>query len=186
MAILSHKKALQASDITVRIIKENRYLMAYFTLRNFNNNALESSEYPALKFLFITPIFKSDNKIDKKNYRPISILPNFKQNLWENHAKSDISISKPDILSKYLYVFREVFNAHHCLITIIENWFKSLDTEGHKDALFTDLSRAFDCINHVLLITKLNTYGFDTNYLLTIIYNYLQRIKKNSSYNSFI
>ena len=59
---------------------------------------------------------------------------------------------------------------------------------GHADALLTDLSKAFDCIDHELLITKLHAYGFDAD-ALKFIYSYLQgekqRTKINSSNSSF-
>ena len=59
MALLSDKKASQASDIPVKIIKENRGLIAYFILHNFNNS-LSCSEYTAsLKYADITPILKN-------------------------------------------------------------------------------------------------------------------------------
>ena len=70
---MSDKKASQASDIPVKIVKGNRDLIAYFVLDNFYN-ALSSPECPAsLKYADITAIF---NKDYKTNYRSISILPN--------------------------------------------------------------------------------------------------------------
>ena len=75
VALLSNKKASQTSDIPVKIIKENRDLIAYFMLLNFNN-ALSCSEYPAsLPSRYYTNLQKGWQKTDKTNYRPISILP---------------------------------------------------------------------------------------------------------------
>ena len=65
---------------------------------------------------------------------------------------------------------------------------KFLDIGGHADALLTDLSKAFDCIDHELLIAKLHAYSFDTD-ALKFIYPDLkerkQRTKINSLYSSF-
>ena len=55
---------------------------------------------------------------------------------------------------------------------MIENWKESLDQRSHYGALLTDLSKAFDCIMHDLLISKFQTYGFD-NDSLNFICNYL-------------
>ena len=68
VALLSKKKSSEASDIPVKIIKENRDLIAHFIVNNLNN-ALSCSEYPvSLKYGDITPIFKKDDKTDKTNY----------------------------------------------------------------------------------------------------------------------
>ena len=80
-ALLSDKKASQALDIPVKIIKENRDLIASFILHNIDN-PLSCSEYPtSLKYVGNTPNFKKDDKTNKTNYRHKSILPNFKQNI---------------------------------------------------------------------------------------------------------
>ena len=69
-----------------------------------------------------------------------------------------------------------------------ERWRKSLNTGSHAGELSTGFSKEFDCIDHELLITKLNAYGF-YNDALKFIYSYLrgrkQKTKINSSYSSF-
>ena len=76
---LSIKKASQALDILVKIIKENKDLISYFVYNNFNNS-LSSSQYPnGLKYADVAPVFKKDDKSAKSNNRPISILPKFRK-----------------------------------------------------------------------------------------------------------
>ena len=53
----------------------------------------------------------------------------------------------------------------NCLVTLIEKWKKSIDNGGDFGTLFTDPSKAFDCLSHELLIPKLDAYGFDKNAL---------------------
>ena len=71
---------------------------------------------------------------------------------------------------------------------MIEAWKKALDLKHTAGAVLTDLSKAFDCLNHKLLIVKLNAYGFHKD-VLKFIYNYLenrkQRTKVNNSYSSW-
>ena len=88
----------------------------------------------------------------------------------------------------FLKIFCLNINAQHCLIKLIEKWKKSVDNGGSFGALMTDLSKAFDCLSHELLIAKLDAYGFD-NKSLKLIYNYLsnrkQRVKINESFSSW-
>ena len=69
------------------------------------------------------------------------------------------------LFSKFQFGFRKGFNAQHCLITLIEKWRRSVDGGGQEGALLIDLSKAFDCIDHELLIAKFYAYGFDKNSL---------------------
>ena len=68
----------------------------------------------------------------------------------------------------------------------MEVWKKGLDGKGKAGAILTDLSKAFDCLNHNLLLAKMDAYDFDKSALL-FIQNYLknrkQRSKVNGSYN---
>ena len=71
---------------------------------------------------------------------------------------------------------------------MIERWKKAFDENKYVGAVLTDLSKAFDCLNHELLIAKLEAYGFETE-ALSFICDYLskqnQRTKINSSYSSW-
>ena len=91
-------------------------------------------------------------------------------------------------LSKYQCGFRKGYNAQHCLLAMIEKWKKAVDNGNVFGALLTDLSKAFDCLPHDLIIAKLNSYGFNLT-ALNLIHNYLtkrkQRTKINHSYSAW-
>ena len=73
---LKIKKASQKSDIPLKIIKENVDIISYFLYHNFNN-LLSCATFPAsMKYADVIPIHRKDDKTDKVNCRPISILPN--------------------------------------------------------------------------------------------------------------
>ena len=110
-----------------------------------------------LKVADATSTFKKKTKTSKDNYRPISNLPNISK-IYErclyNHMHTYFDI----ILSKYQCQFRKGFNAQHCYASMIEKWKESVDNGGVFGALVTDISKSFDCLNHELLIAKLDTY----------------------------
>ena len=77
------KKACQVNDIAVKVIKENKDVVAFFVYHNFNNSLLSVSSFlTALKYADVKPFFKKDDKTDKENYKPISILPTL-SNVYE-------------------------------------------------------------------------------------------------------
>ena len=71
---------------------------------------------------------------------------------------------------------------------MIEMWKKAIDERKVAGAILTDLSKAFDCINHELLIAKLAAYGFDSSALI-LVFDYLknrkQRTRVNGSYSTW-
>ena len=90
--------------------------------------------------------------------------------------------------SPYLCGFRKNHNAQYSLLKMIENWKKQLDNGEKVGAIFMDLSKAFDTINHSLLLSKLKAYGF-SNQALRLLQSYLcnrfQRSIINGSFSSW-
>ena len=89
-------------------------------------------------------------------------------------------------LSPYLCGFRKGYTTEICLIVMIEQWEKALDNRHIAGGVLTDLSKAFECVNHDLLIAKLEAYGLDIN-VLNLIHSYLSdrkhRTKTNNSFS---
>ena len=92
-------------------------------------------------------------------------------------------------LSVHQCGFRKNMSAQSCLIVMLEKWKKCIDNKGKAGVLLTDLSKVFDCLDHDLLIAKLEAYGLDYN-ALKLIHSYLngryQRVKINSRFSSWL
>ena len=84
--------------------------------------------------------------------------------------------------------FRKGYSTQHCLLNLLEKWKNYVDKGKFFLAFLTDLSKAFDCLNHELLTAKLNAYGF-TLPALRLIHDYLsnrkQRTKIDDNYSSW-
>ena len=101
---------------------------------------------------------------------------------------SQMSVYFDEIFSKYQYGFRKGDSTQQYLLTLLEKWKAAVDKGKVFEVLLTDLSKAFDCLNHKLLIAKLNAYGF-TLPALKLVHDYLsdkkQRTRVNNSYSTW-
>ena len=141
-----------------------------------------------LKQADIKPIYKKESRNEKENYRPVSILPNLSK-IFERCMYDQLKDHFDKLLSKYQCGFRKGFSTQHCLLAMIEKLRKSLDSGGSSAALLTDLSKAFDCLPHDLLIAKLHAYGIKKG-SLKLLFSYLknrkQRVRLNNTYSEWI
>ena len=185
---LDFKKGSLSSDIVTDIIKGFDDLFAIFITRNFNLY-LNNGEFPEiLKIAEFTPIYKKANPFQKGNYRPISILSNISK-IYERIVHNEMNKFFINKLSKYQCGFRKGFGTQHCLLVMIEKLPKIQDNKGVFAAVFTDPSKAFDCISHELLIATLNAYGSDIkslNFILAYFTNRKQKTKIGSSFSDFL
>ena len=164
---LDPSKSVKENDIPIKITKNNSDIIARYLSKDFNRS-IDRGIYPSgLKYSDITPVFKSGERSNKSNYRPVSILPSLSK-LCERIIFAQMYEYMNTILSKYQCGFRKGISTQHSLIAMIEQWRKTLDDGGACGALLTDLSKAFDCMKHDLLIAKLHAYGFSAQSLKLI------------------
>ena len=137
---------------------------------------------------------KSTQKVYKKkdptlveNYRRVSVLPSVSK-IFERIIQKQFSNFVDQFLSPYLCGYRKGYNTQYALLSLIEKWKKELDNKGCAAAILIDLSKAFDTINHELLIAKLYAYGFSKD-ALKLINSYLsdrwQRTKIDKFFSSW-
>ena len=168
------------------MLKETADIFADY-ICGFFNESIKKSRFPfILKNANITPVFKKEYISSKENYRPVSILPMISK-IFEKLLCKQITIFIDSLLSKYQCGFRNSFSVQHCLLAMLQKWKNAVDEGQVFGALLTDLSKAFDCLPHELIIAKLNAYGFNLP-ALKLMHSYLshrkQCTKVNHAYSS--
>ena len=185
---LNPKKASIKNDIPAKILIECNEIVSDYLAEIYNTAKNANYFSNSLKMGTITPIQKKAIKtMLKKDYRPVNLIP-IVSKLYERNMYDQVYTYIDQFLSPYLFGYRKNHSTEQCLTIMIETWKKALDRQHSAGGILTDLSKAFDCINHNLLIAKLEAYGFDKN-ALTFILDYLkdrkQRTKINNSYSSW-
>ena len=125
------------------------------------NLSFSSGIFPSeMKTAKVIPVFKSGNRSDFSNYRPISLLSQFSKILEKlfNLRLEQFLISN-EILSNCQYGFRSSMSTVHAALELIESISTAVDNKKHCAGVFIDLKKAFDTVNHDLLVKKLFFYG---------------------------
>ena len=168
---LNNNKPTTDNNIPPKILKQNINICTPYLTKIYGDSVNTENFPAALKKADITPGHKKGVTTDKGNYRPVSILPSVSK-FFERNMYRDIDNYMQRYLSPSLCGFRKGYSTQHCLLVMLENFKKALDSNCNAAALLTDLSKAFDCIDHELLIAKLSAYGFSHS-ALNYIYSYL-------------
>jgi retron-type reverse transcriptase len=124
-------------------------------------------------------IFKKADSLNKANYRPVSILTGISK-IYERVISDQLMNYCEHIMSDFLCAFRKEHGCHTVLLKLVEDWKAALDDKKFIGAMLMDLSRAFDCLPHRLLLAKLNAYGVDDkacNLLMSYLRKRQQRVK---------
>ena len=140
------------------------------------NLCLVTGTHPdKLKLAKITPIYKKGSKLLTCNYRPISLLSNINK-IFEKliHSRVLAFLNNHNTFYKHQYGFRPKHSTNHTLINITETIRDALDQGKYACGVFVDFQKAFDTVNHSILLGKLNHYGIRgqaLNWFKSYLYN---------------
>jgi len=143
--------------------------LTYICNSIFNNGIFPDR----LKYAVVTPVYKKGSKQNISNYRPISILPSFSkvvEKLIYNRLYKHFEIN--DILTQNQFGFRKHYSTDEAAFCLIDNILSALNNRQRVGGIFCDIQKAFDCVNHKILLDKLYFYGIKGKFL-SLIESYL-------------
>ena len=169
-------KATGLDNLSAKLIKIAKPAIAR-PLTNLVNKMINVHTFPTrLKEARLTPIFKKNESLDKQNYRPVSILQ-ITSKIFERSINDQLSSHFEKIFSHLLSAFRSGYGCQSVLIKILEDWRQALDNNLYVASILMDLSKAFDCLPHDLLLTKLKAYGLSDS-ATDLVHSYLNNRKQ--------
>ena len=149
------------------------------------NRSLITGIFPNdMKTAKVIPVFKSGDRLQFSNYRPISLLPQFSKILEKIFNKRLMSfIENHHILTDGQYGFRSNHSTSLALTEFVEKVSSAIDKQESTVGVFIDLKKAFDTVDHKILLSKLQCYGI-RGLALDWIKSYLANRGQYVSYNN--
>ena len=152
------KKSTGVDKISAKILKACVSTVSG-TISNLINTTYNFGKFPLrLKQAQVLPLFRKKDPLNKENFRPVSILPIISK-IFERNMHDQLSEYLDSSFNPFLAAFRKGFGCQSTLLRLLEDWRKALDNHECIAAILMDLSKAFDCLPHGLLIAKLKAYG---------------------------
>ena len=151
------------------------------------NKSINAGVFPhLLKVAIVVTIHKGESKMETANYRPISLLPIFGK-IYEKiiFARLISFIDKHKILYNRQYGFQKDKSTEYALLDIVENIMNSLENKDSPCCVFLDFAKAFDTVNHAILLGKLHHYGI-RGVALSLIESYLTERQQCVQINNVI
>lgn len=146
--------------ISIKIIKQCARQLAE-PLCHIINECFQTGKFPSiLKISKILPLHKKGDLKLLSNYRPIAILSVFSK-IFEKLLSTRLIafLESKQILSRHQHGFREHRSTITALLAILNYVYKNLDQNNKVLAMFVDLSKAFDCVDHKILLDTIEMYG---------------------------
>ena len=161
IAELETSKSTGPNGIPTEIFKMINFVIS-IPLSKIINICIRTGVHPEkLKLAHVIPIFKKGCRLLVSNYRPISLLSNINK-IFEKimHKRIYSFLDKFNLLYKLQFGFRSKHSTSHALIHMTEAIRAALDSGLVTCGIFVDFQKAFDTVNHEILLKKLDHYGF--------------------------
>ena len=159
MLKLSKKKAIGLDGISSQFIKISAPVIVASITEILNCSILTGIFPDEWKAARVTPVFKSGSPSDVNNYRPISIIPMiakiFEKIIYDQLYKY---LSVNNLLSNCQSGFRALHSTVTSLLNSTDKWSFNIDKGKINGVVFVDLKKAFDTVDHAILITKMRRY----------------------------
>ena len=182
------RKATGYDNIPGRIIKLACNELAN-PLTNLINSSIVSNTYPGImKYAEINPVYKKEDRLIKKNFRPVSVLTGISK-VFEYVMNEQLVEYFQSIFNAMLNAYRKNYSSQSLLLKLIEDSKSKIDDDMFVGKLLQDLSKAFDCLPHGLLIAKLRAYGLSISaceLVASYLSDRLQRVKISSFRSEWI
>ena len=178
------KKSTGFDNIDSYIVKQIAPQIVNQLANIFNKSFLTGNVPSKLKIAKVIPLYKTKDPALFSNYRPISLLPFFSkilERLMYNRLYN--FLTEHNILSMNQFGFRKNYSTFLALMDLVDNISKNIDDGNYSIGIFLDLSKAFDTINHNILLDKLCRYGI-RGVTLNWFKHYLNDRKQFVSYNN--
>lgn len=159
---LKNKNSTDIYGLSVKMIKTIANFISPLLTRLINQCFFEGKFPSALKKAIVTPIYKKGDDKEVTNYRPISLLPILSK-VVEKCMVKQIStyFEQNDIFSKCQFGFRKNRSTTMAILDLISSIMEDFEEGNYNITQFFDLTKAFDCVSHDILLNKLNYYKFD-------------------------
>ena len=166
LASLQSNKTMGVDKISARTLKIAAPVIAPSVVKLLNFS-LQSTLYPQRwKTAKVTPIHKSGDHDDVGNYRPVSVLPTLSK-ILEGHVHKSLYgyLIENNLSYSQQSGFRRYYSTETALIRIVDQLLLNLDKNRVSGLIMIDYCKAFDMVDHELLLMKLKTYGIsETSY----------------------